>query len=376
MSGFAVKGWCPDAWRPMLAGDGLLVRVKPRLGRLTAEQVLGLCEAAQAHGNGLIDLTRRANLQLRGATEASWPALLDRLMALGLVDRDPALEGRRNLLVAPDWRAGDDTLRIANELLARLNELPELPGKFGFVVDAGAACVLGDEAGDFRIERSEIGGMILRAEGRDHGMPVAHGREADAAIALAHWFVASGGAAAGRMVRHHAPLPGWASGSPAPGASAGGIRPGPRGLGMAYGLPFGRVEAQVLAAAVERSGATAVRITPWRVMILEGANAATIPGLLDHPADPLLHVDACPGAPACPQATVATRDLARALAPLTTGTLHVSGCAKGCARSGSADVVLTGRYGLFDLALNAAASAPPLRSALTPAQLLHHFGAA
>ena len=46
MTGFAVKGWCPDAWHPMISGDGLLVRVKPRLGRLTREQALALCDAA------------------------------------------------------------------------------------------------------------------------------------------------------------------------------------------------------------------------------------------------------------------------------------------------------------------------------------------
>ena len=76
MSGFVVKGWCPDAWRPMMAGDGLLVRVRPPLARLTARQVEGLCEAATRYGNGQIDLTSRANLQLRGATDTSWPALL------------------------------------------------------------------------------------------------------------------------------------------------------------------------------------------------------------------------------------------------------------------------------------------------------------
>ena len=62
MSSFAVKGWCPDAWHPMMAGDGLLVRVKPRLGRLTRAQVLGLCDAAVVHGNGLIDMTARARM--------------------------------------------------------------------------------------------------------------------------------------------------------------------------------------------------------------------------------------------------------------------------------------------------------------------------
>ena len=51
------KGWCPGAYRPMMSGDGLVVRVRPVLARLTAEQVLGLCETATAFGSGLIDLT-------------------------------------------------------------------------------------------------------------------------------------------------------------------------------------------------------------------------------------------------------------------------------------------------------------------------------
>ena len=78
MTSPVVKGWCPDAWRPMMAGDGLLVRVKPRLGCLTRAQVLGLCDAAVAHGNALIDITARANLQLRGVRETGWQTLLDR----------------------------------------------------------------------------------------------------------------------------------------------------------------------------------------------------------------------------------------------------------------------------------------------------------
>ena len=36
------KGWCPGAYRPMMSGDGLVVRVRPVLARLTQAQVLGL----------------------------------------------------------------------------------------------------------------------------------------------------------------------------------------------------------------------------------------------------------------------------------------------------------------------------------------------
>ena len=376
MTGAAVKGWCPDAWRPMMAGDGLLVRVKPRLGRLTRAQVLGLCDAASAHGNGLIDMTSRANLQIRGARENGWQALLDRLLALDLVDGDPVIEQRRNILVAPDWRAGDDSHRIAGELLTRLDEMPDLPGKVGFVVDAGRACVLCGEAGDFRIERGGDGGLILRADGRPAGVAVAAGKEVDALIALAQWFAASGGVDAGRMARHRMALPGWANGDILPLLSTANIAPGRHDLGMAYGLPFGRIEARILAQVMDASSAGAVRIMPWRVLLLEGAPAVNAEGLLSDPADRLLHVDACPGAPCCPQASVETRDLAQRLAPHIVGRLHVSGCAKGCAHPRPADVTLTGRDGMFDLSLNAPAGGPAVRSALGPAELLAHFGTA
>lgn len=376
MSDFAVKGWCPDAWHPMMAGDGLLVRVKPRLGRLTRGQVLGLCDAVMAHGNGLIDVTRRANLQIRGVRELGWPVLLDRLLALDLVDADPAIEIRRNILVAPNWRYGDDSHRIASELQERLGELPDLPGKVGFVVDAGQASALSGEAGDFRIERGGEGSLIVRADGRRAGVAVAAGMEADALIALANWFVASGGAHAGRAVRHEVALPDWANGDILPLPPTARIAPGRHDLGMAYGLPFGRVEARMLAGMMEPPATEAVRLTPWRVLLLEGAPAVPLEGLLCDPTDPLLRAEACPGAPHCPQATVETRDLARRLAPHVEGRLHVSGCAKGCVHPHPADVTLTGRDGLFDLSLNARAGGPSLRSALGPAELLAHFGAA
>jgi hypothetical protein len=202
-----IRGWCPNAWRPMEAGDGLLVRVKPRMARLTAPQARALCEAALRHGNGIIDLTRRANLQLRGVGESQWRPLLESLITLGLVDEDPTLEARRTILVAPDWQVGDDTHRIATALVEALPALPPLPGKIGFVVDAGPAPVLTGEAGDFRIERGASGGLILRAQGRPLGAAAPFGKEAALLADLACWFARSGGAQAGRMARHTAPCP-------------------------------------------------------------------------------------------------------------------------------------------------------------------------
>jgi precorrin-3B synthase len=365
-----IKGWCPDAWHPMAAGDGLLVRVRPMMGRIDGAQLAGLCEAATAYGSGLIDLTSRANLQIRGVSEQGWRHLVARLVELNLVHVDPVMEARRALLVAPDWEAGDDTACIAAEWADRLEELPDLPSKIGFAIDAGASPILTGKAGDFRIEPGAQGGLILRAAGRPTGVAVTRSEAVDGLLALANWFVASGGRDAGRMVRHKAALPDWALGEVAAATPVLPLRPGRHALGFLYGVPFGQIDAAILAELAPH----AIRLTPWRMLIAEGAEGRAIDGLLHDPADPLLRVDACPGQPSCPQASVETRALARQIAPYVTGRLHISGCAKGCARSAPAALCLTGREGRYDLAYHAKAGAPPQRGGLDRAALFDLLG--
>lgn len=376
-----VKGWCPDAWHPMMAGDGLLVRVRPPLGRLRRAQILGLCRAAIAHGNGEFDATSRANLQIRGVREDGWRPLIDELLELALIDPDPVREARANILAAPDWRAGDDTHRIAEALRARVSELPDLPGKVGFAIDAGVTPTVQAAPADFRVERAASGVLIFRADGRELGTPLTPGTEVDRLIALAHWFVDSGGAVSGRMARHDAALPDWANGTTRPKTSATQPKPGEHPLGIAIGLPFGRVTAMALSRFVEAEPAIrAIRLTPGHIIVSEtDAPLATQPDpahFITDPTLPILRADACVGAPECPQGTIETRALALRLAPHIAGRLHVSGCAKGCARAAPADVTLTGREGRYDLAFDARAGAPPSRAGLDVAQILAQFGAA
>lgn len=369
-----VRGWCPDAWRPMMAGDGLLVRVKPRLGRMSVAQAGGLCKAALAFGSGLLDVTRRGNFQIRGVAEARWPALLDYLVSHRLVDDDGERESRRNILVAPEWEADDDTVRIANELLGRLAEFPALPGKFLFVIDARPAPVLAGEPGDLRVEREPGGGLILRAEGRPDGVKLAAGEAVDALLEVAQWFVASGGVTARRMALHEARLPDWAAGDTPPMPALAPMVPGQRTSGVAYGLPFGRIDATTLLRLMESPGTQGLRLTPWRLILVEGASLTEFPGICTDPAEPLMRIDACPGSSGCPQATVETRTLARLIGPVVPGRLHVSGCAKGCASSRPADVMLTGRDGRYDLAFNARADAKPLHRGLDSTEVLSRLG--
>lgn len=371
-----IRGWCPDAWRPMAAGDGLLVRIKPRLGRMGPDQVRGLCDASARFGNGLIDLTNRANLQIRGVIDDKWHVLVDALIALDLVDPAADLETRRNILVAPDWQAADDNARLAEALASRLSALPTLPSKVGFAIDAGNAPMLTDAPADFRIERSGDGTLLLRADGQAGGTPVAPDTAVDALIALAHWFVETGGSETGRVARHAAPLPAWARADLRPATPRAPPLPGPHPLGHVWGVPFGSMEASALRDLAERSGASALRLTPWRRLLLEEARPVRVEGFVDAPGHPAMRATACPGAPACPQATVETRALALRLASLVTGRLHLSGCAKGCVHPGMADVTVTGRGGRFDLAFAARPGDPPTRSGLTATELLAAFGAA
>lgn len=353
MSAPVIQGWCPGALRPMMSGDGLVVRVRPRGGRLSPEQALGIARLAAAHGNGLIDLSARANVQLRGVRAASHAALVEGLGDLGLIDASAPVEARRNIVVTPFWAEGDGVQALAGDLDAALaqGDAPGTPGKFGYALDCGPLPVLADVSADIRIERAADGGLMVRADGAATGAPVTRETAAGVALDLARWFLASGGVSGGRgrMAAHlarGAALPEAFTAVPAashaPIAAPG---PGQVAAGLLVALEFGQMRAETLAL-LARSGA--LRITPWRMILIEGARQAPeIGGLIDDPADPLLRVVACTGAPGCPQALVATRPLARALCSgLAPGQiLHVSGCAKGCAHPGPAALTLVGRSG-------------------------------
>ena len=55
----------------MQSGDGLIVRIRPQSATFSPDQLRVLADAAWRLGNGHIDLTRRANLQIRGVSETS-----------------------------------------------------------------------------------------------------------------------------------------------------------------------------------------------------------------------------------------------------------------------------------------------------------------
>lgn len=368
-----IKGWCPGALRPMESGDGLVVRLRPHGGRLTQQQAAGIASAAQSHGNGVIELTGRANLQLRGVTWDSHQPLIRELRHLNLVDHDATTESRRNIIVTPF--ADSETDRLAAELETALAASGlTLPSKFGFAVDSGSQRVLSRTPADIRLERSVDGCLILRADGMEHGAPF---NTVQDAIALARWFLIQSDGTCTRMAALLAKRQGGQSPDQAifqgatifPARALSTPGPGPKRRGLLAGFAFGQIDSSTF---LELSEIGPLRLTPWRMLLIEGATSCPpLPGLILDPDDPLLRLRACIGAPSCTQALAATRPLARRLAGRVPRgqTLHVSGCAKGCGCPHPADLTLTATPDGFDLIRKGRASDPPDIRAIAADQL-------
>lgn len=417
------KGWCPGVRRPMASGDGLLVRVRAQAGRLSLDQAAAIAEGAALYGNGAIDLSQRANLQIRGVSPngvgktAPLAALTARLDAVGLVDRDATGEAVRNVIVAPLSGIDPDAVdlvEIAQELEHRLASeanLHALPGKFGFALCGGGAFPLGAVSADLRLDAKPNGVWTIALQGDTAVASVAPSGAVAVLLRLARLFLAerAGGARVRRMGDWVAaigaeaifrraglePVPAMTT-RPALRRPIGALTLGGELCAVGLGLPFGRIAATALAHLIDEAravGVTELRLSPDRALVLPVDGEAdaqfllavgAMLGLVIDPADPLLAIDACPGAPACAAAQTATRahamDLAAQLGPRPGAapdaapeghpTVHVSGCAKGCARHTAADVTLVaGADGRYDLILGGRVGDPPVATGIAPSAL-------
>ena len=374
-----IQGWCPGALRPMLSGDGLVVRVRPRGGRLSPVQALRIADLAARFGNGLIDLSARANVQVRGVSAATHAALIDGLAGVGLLDDSAGTEAARNIVVAPFWETGDGTQDLAERLMRALAQpdAPCLPGKFGYAVDTGFVPVLRAVSADIRLERL-AGQLIVRADGAATAAGVTPETAVAAAMELAAWFLGSGGVSNGRgrmaaLMARGARLP---ERFEQVAVRTGGALPPPRpGLGpqgAMVGFDFGQMTAATLAALAALGP---LRVTPWRMLLIEGAvELPDIAGVIIRGDDPMLRVIACTGAPACVQAHQPTRILARAVAQFVPqdAELHVAGCAKGCAHPSAARLTLVATQDGFDLIRDGTAADVPARRGLRADALAAH----
>lgn len=405
----AIKGWCPTLLSPMQSGDGWLARVKPSAGRVSADAARLIADAARRHGNCHIDLTSRANLQIRGLSPRSAQDFAETIIGAGLAGANPLLEAIRNVMASPlgtdDPSAAFDSHAVARDIEAMLAGNPALwalPSKFGILVDGSGVLPLADITADIMV-RSGRGALTVRLDG---GALVALCAptsliEAVKALALAFLRLSAERSERPRRMRALVMAVGEEAIFAEAGIAAGNLPPGirsaarsPIGLislgdqerdAFGVGLPFGRIDTDALARLAqlsERHGDGCLRTTPWRALLLTGIAASDIErladdvealGLIADATDPRLNIFACVGAPSCLSATVDTRgDAARLAATIGATrdeTLHVSGCVKSCAHRGAASLTLIGRDGRYDLVRNGTAAGRPSLTGLTMDQV-------
>jgi sulfite reductase beta subunit-like hemoprotein len=131
---------CPGVLRLHEAADGLLARVRLPGGRLPPEALAAIAVGAGL-GNGIIELTSRASLQIRGLSDGAVSGVLEDAGLLPSFTHERV----RNILASP--LAGrhrlsrtdtDATVAELDRALCADPELASLSGRFLFGVDDGA----------------------------------------------------------------------------------------------------------------------------------------------------------------------------------------------------------------------------------------------
>lgn len=384
---------CPGLWRVVPARDGGICRVKLPGGLLTSAQARAVAEAARLYGSGVLELTNRSNLQLRGVREECQEPLVQHLLAAGLGPRNPAADDVRNLLLSPaagrDRSAHLDIRPLAGRLLALLENTPEfhlLSAKFAIQLDGGEAMAMLDHPHDLWLSALPGGTHLafgLAGCPRDAALGAIALEQAEILVeAVLQLFLQLAGIHP-RMRQLLAELPAEQFLARLPLAlqrpALAPVRPRydspplgahmqaqPGWVMLLAGAPLGRLQADQLHALAELAdteGGGELRLTPWQGVLLPdvpGSRRAVVAqtlhdlGLLLETRAPLARLLACSGLPGCARAQADTKADARRLAeclPAQIAQVHLSGCPRSCAAAHVAPYTLLaqpgGRYDLY-----------------------------
>jgi precorrin-3B synthase len=384
------RGVCPGLSAPMQTGDGLLVRLRP-IATIPLDSFKQLCAAARTFGNGIIEITARGSIQIRGLDAASAPRFAAAVGALGIAAED-GVPVHTNPLAGLDRDELLDAGAVAADLrrvLADKELATRLSPKVSVAVDGGGAPNLDQLAADVRLCAEQINDAALlrisvggdAASASDlgfveaaHGMMAAtrlleviasRGRDARAKDIIADEGIGPFALAVGDLLaisaRPGAPFRDSRLRGNDRQTAIGAHSPRDGSFVCGLGLPFGHADAtplEHLAEAAALSGATGMRAVPGRSLIVIGlpqkeltvfAAAAERLGFMTRSDDARRHVFACAGAPLCASAHIAARAMAPAVAKAAAQflgdafSIHLSGCAKGCAHPAAAALAIVGR---------------------------------
>lgn len=392
---------CPGLVRVVAARDGGLCRIRLAGGVLHAAQARALADAALAHASGVLELTNRANMQIRGVRAGEEAALSAALIGAGLgpagvdatsaIERACAADELRNVMLSPlaglDPAACDTTTLAAAliDMMQREARFAALSPKFALLIDGGERMAMREHPHDIWLAAQRHGATLRFAAGlagcpteapigvlaaddvcgsirallhafldlagaditRMRGVLVAHGLEALLHRAQQHGKFS--------LMRDDAALRTWRR-----DASDADLRLGAHALhadgsGYVGAQPaLGRLDAatlHALAALAEAAGDATLRITPWQSLLLPNVAARAMPAVLEHlrvlgligtRAAPLARLIACTGSTGCAKSRADTKADAQRLAALlpADAEAHLSGCERSCAAAHRAPFTL------------------------------------
>jgi precorrin-3B synthase len=414
------RGACPGLSAPMQTGDGLLVRLRP-IGTISLAAFKQVCGAARQHGNGVIEITARGSIQVRGLSAASALRFADAVASLDIAAED-GIPIITNALAGLDPDELIDASALAAELrpALRRTSLPNrLAPKVSVAIDGGGALGLDTLSADVRLRAEPTNGAValLASVGGDGASATPLGAVmasdcTEAALRLLEVIARRGRDARARDVlaareinsfhealsscpalcrastsyerqkakdvddpdigeRSDAVLRTAKSGHDGSAIGAHHLRDGTFACGV--GLAFGHSDATALkrlAGAAELASANGVRIAPGRALLAVGLRgrsatnftaAAERLGFIVRTDDPRRRVVACAGAPICTSALMASRAMAPRLAGIAASfDIHISGCAKGCAHPRPAAITIVGTPDGCALIANGTARDAPL----------------
>ena len=320
-----------------------MVRLRLPGGRVPMRTLRLLSELATVYGNGVLQLTSRAGLQLRGLPDPLPAVFVDAVEATGLLP-SATHERVRNIVASPltglhGGRADVSGLtRALDAALIAEPALAELPGRFLFVLDDGRGDVL-DLRLDLGYRASGPDRGHLLVGGPERGLPVARTEVVPRLVRLALAFAEARTDTGAWHVRE---LPDWTADLglvrvPMPVVVEPAETPlGAVGRAASVAVPLAMLSRHQVAAVHQAVGDGFVVVTPWRGLVLPGAAAAlgslAAAGLVVDDEGAWSQLSACVGAPGCARSRVDTAALAAALVRQDTDLprTHLSGCERRC----------------------------------------------
>ncbi|WP_244945002.1 precorrin-3B synthase [Nostoc sphaeroides] len=158
---------CPGLFYATPAADGILSRIRIPGGIISSQQCRAIADIAEQHGGNYVDVTNRANLQVREIRTGINAEVLKHLQYMGLGSRNPVVDHIRNIMTSPT--AGIDPLELIDtrpfvqswdDYIAAHPALSGLSAKFSVCFDGGGIIRVCDRLNDILFAAVLVDGNV------------------------------------------------------------------------------------------------------------------------------------------------------------------------------------------------------------------------